>query len=53
MPSITQTIRINAPKEKVWNVLADFGGIINYNPNLKDSYSTSKANGGIGATRHL
>jgi len=52
MSTITDSIRINAPKEKVWEILADFGGILNYNPNLSDAYSTSTANSGIGATRH-
>lgn len=52
MTQVIREIQINAPKEKVWQVLADFGGVQNYNPNVKKSYSTSKANGGVGATRH-
>lgn len=52
MSTITDSIRINAPKDKVWEILADFGGVINYNPGLSNSYSTSENNEGVGATRH-
>ena len=52
MAKITDSIRIDASKDKVWAILADFGGIINFNPGLRDSYSTSDANEGVGATRH-
>ncbi len=52
MTRINTQIRINASKEQVWNAIADFGGVVNYNPNISNSYSTSKENGGDGATRH-
>lgn len=52
MTKISDSIRIDVSKDKVWEILADFGGIINYNPGISDSYSTSDANQGIGATRH-
>lgn len=52
MSTITDSIRINAPKNKVWKILADFGGVINYNPGISDSYSTSESNEGVGASRH-
>lgn len=52
MAIVKETIRIDAPKDKVWDILADFGGIINYNPSISNSYSTSEANSGLGATRH-
>ncbi len=52
MTKIIREIQIDIPKEKVWQVMADFGGVQNYNPNVKKSYATSKANGGLGATRH-
>ena len=51
MPTIESSIRINAPKDKVWAALADFGNIQNFHPGLKSSHSTSKANEGVGATR--
>lgn len=52
MTTVSDSIRINAPKEDVWTVLADFGAILNYNPGISNSYSTSDANSGLGATRH-
>ena len=52
MTEIESSVRIGAPKEAVWAALADFGGIQNFHPGLKGSHSTSKANGGVGATRH-
>ena len=52
MRTETRTVHINAPKQEVWDVLADFGGTYKYNPNVKKSYSTSVENGGVGATRH-
>ena len=52
MTRINTQIRINVSKEQVWKVIADFGGVVNFNPNISNSYSTSKENGGVGATRH-
>jgi carbon monoxide dehydrogenase subunit G len=52
MTRLTREVRINAPKEKVWEILADFGGISKFNPNVSTSYCTSEANSGVGATRH-
>lgn len=52
MTKVIREVQINTPKERVWQVLADFGGVQNYNPNVKKSYATSEANGGLGATRH-
>ena len=52
MGAFSTEIRINAPKEKVWGVLADLGGIYKWNPGVSHSRSTSEASGGEGATRH-
>ncbi len=52
MARFTTTIKINAPKEKVWEVLADLGSIYKWNPGVSQSYSTSPETGGEGATRH-
>jgi len=52
MSKIQHEVIINAPKQQIWEILADFGGVVKYNPNLRASHSTSEANGGIGATRH-
>ena len=52
MSKVTSQVRIDAPKEKVWKVLADLGGIYKWNPGVSNSYSTSDNNQGDGATRH-
>lgn len=52
MRTETRTVRIAAPKQQVWDVIADFGGIYKYNPSVTKSYSTSEANAGVGASRH-
>jgi hypothetical protein len=49
MTRLTREVRINAPKEKVWQ---DFGGVYVYNPTVPNSFATSENNGGDGATRH-
>ena len=52
MGSFSTEIRIDAPREKVWAVLADLGGIYKWNPGVSHSRSTSESSGGEGATRH-
>ena len=52
MAHFSNQIRINATKEEVWEVLADFGGIYRWNPGVRHSYSTSESNHGLLATRH-
>ena len=52
MTHVTKQTRINASKQQVWGIIADFGGVVNYNPNISNSYSTSENNEGVGATRH-
>ncbi len=49
---ITRRITIDAPKEKVWDSLADFGNVQNMSPNVSKSYLTSDQKNGLGATRH-
>ncbi|MBL1421765.1 MAG: SRPBCC family protein [Alphaproteobacteria bacterium] len=44
---------INAPKDKVWKLLADFENIDFFNDAINKSYLIDKSeNGGLGATRH-
>ena len=45
-------VKINAPMDKVWEVLADFGATDKWSPVISKSYSTTEANGGVGAGRH-
>ena len=52
MTTFSTTIKVNAPKEKVWEVLADLGSIYKWNPGVSHSYSTSSETGGEGAMRH-
>ncbi len=41
MSNFSAHIKINAPKEQVWAVLADLGSIYKWNPGIARSYSTS------------
>jgi hypothetical protein len=52
MSTVKSEIRINAEKQKVWETVANFGGIYQWNPGVKQSYSTSENNGGLGSSRH-
>lgn len=52
MSSFSTRARIDAPKDRVWEVLADLGSIYKWNPGVTHSRSTSEAAGGEGATRH-
>jgi len=49
---IKRSISINAPKQKVWDALADFGNVQNLSPNIRKSYLTSEDKIGLGSTRH-
>ena len=51
MTSITQEIRINAPKEQVWAILADLGGVQRFHPAVRKSYYTTEKKEGVGASR--
>ncbi len=52
MAKVTAEVLIDAPAQKVWEVLADFGGIYKWAPGITNSYSTSESNGGPEASRH-
>ena len=52
MSKLTATVQIDAPAEKVWQTIADFGGVSNWAPNVLSSYSTTPNNGGVDAARH-
>ena len=52
MQRVSAAVAIDAPAAKVWSVLADFGNINAFNPNLTNSYLTADTPGGVGATRH-
>ena len=52
MTRISGEIHIDAPKDRVWEILADLGGIKSYHPGLTDSYYHPGATKGVGASRH-
>ena len=52
MPIIAAHVRIDASTERVWDVLADFGGVHRTNPGVSASHLTSEESSGVGATRH-
>ncbi len=45
-------ISIDAPLERVWDVIADFGSVYRYSPAVTHSYVTSGQRAGVGTTRH-
>jgi len=52
MPEFTVTRQVDAPVEKVWEVLEDFGDIAKWNAGVKRSVLTSQGAVGEGTTRH-
>ena len=52
MSKIAMQIKINSKAAKVWEVLADIGGVSKWSPAILESRSTTEANGGVGARRH-
>jgi carbon monoxide dehydrogenase subunit G len=52
MPEFTVSRRIDAPIEKVWGVLDDFGDIASWSPGIKTSALTSVGPVGEGTTRN-
>ena len=52
MTHITRQTSISAPQARVWEVLADLGGIQEYNPNVSRSHWNSGPRGGVGSSRH-
>lgn len=51
MNKIEKKLSINASNERVWDVIADLGGIQNYNPGVKKSYYNTDIKSGEGAGR--
>ena len=52
MTRVAGEIRLDASKDKVWNVVADLGSVSVWNPALADSHYTSEAKEGLEASRH-
>ena len=52
MTRVAVEARIDASKDKVWDVIADLGAVSVWNPALADSRYTSEAREGLEASRH-
>jgi len=52
MTRLANQILIDAPLEKVWAALADFGNVYKMSAGVIKSYSTSEKKTGLGAKRH-
>jgi hypothetical protein len=48
----TRRRAIEAPRHAVWEVLADFPNIADWNSGVKHSEATSEETGGLGTSRH-
>lgn len=51
MTIIEKEAVIDRTKAEVWEILADYGNIYRFNPNVKASHCTSDIANGLGATR--
>ena len=51
MPKLSSEIQIDAPKEKVWAILADLETVQHYDPAITKAYYTSEVRDGVGAAR--
>jgi len=52
MTKVNSEITINAPKEKIWNILADLGGVVKFHPFVTKSHYTSEQKEDVGASRY-
>jgi len=51
MTKLTSEIRVDAPRQKVWDILADLGTVSVWDPGVFNSFCTSEAKEGRGASR--
>ncbi len=51
MTTITKDIQINAPKEKVWEILSNLETVQNYDPMVVNAFYTSDIQEGVGSSR--
>ena len=51
MSTFSEQIQIDAPKQEVWDVLADIGSIHVWHPGVKDSRVTTEGEVGLGSER--
>ena len=51
MAKISQQVQINVPKNKVWEILADFGNVYKWAPPITQSALTGSTTQGVGTER--
>ena len=51
MAKISSQIQINVPKNKVWDIIADFGNVSKWAPIVTKSAAIGSSNQGVGAER--
>ena len=52
MTKVIREVWIDAPRQKVWDVISDFGNVYLISPDITQSHITSAQETGLGATRH-
>ena len=53
MTEVRESIEIARPRAEVWAVLADFGAIVDWAPNVDHSWLATRAEGEVGAVRRV
>jgi hypothetical protein len=51
MTTVSATIHIDAPTERVWEIVADLGAVATFHPYVTHSYYSSQSKAGPGARR--
>jgi ligand-binding SRPBCC domain-containing protein len=53
MRALTEQVTINAPSSEVWDALADFGGVSDWAPYMKESHLIGNIESGVGTRRSM
>jgi ligand-binding SRPBCC domain-containing protein len=53
MRTLTETVHINAPSGNVWKALADFGGVADWAPYMRQSHLIGESETGVGTRRGM
>ncbi len=53
MTEVSESVEIARPRDEVWAVLADFGAIVEWAPNVDHSCLTTTVRDGVGAVRRV
>ena len=52
MRTVNVSTKIDASRQVIWDILADFANVAEWNTGVNESHSTSAEANGVGATRH-